>query len=121
MDTRLLCTRLVTALALLLAGATTCALAADAMPRHDPFARPKLAAEAPALPPPTPAAEWRPHLSAIVAAGARSMVQLDSTVVELGEEIDGFRLVSVTEKKAIFAKGRRRVELTIGNERADTP
>lgn len=121
MDTRPLCTTLVTALALLLSGAPYRALAADAAPRHDPFARPKLAAETPAIPAAAPTAEWRPQLSAIVAAGARSMVQVDSTVVELGEEIDGFRLVSVTEKKAVFAKGRRRVELTIGSERADTP
>lgn len=107
--------RKILGLALLLCGA------AGAAPRHDPFARPKLAAETPTLATPAPAAEWRPQLSAIVVAGTRSMVQVDSTVVELGEEIDGFRLVSVTEKMAVFVKGRRRIALTIGSERADAP
>lgn len=106
---------------MLLASAATHVVAAGSPPRHDLFAPPSFTPAAAADASSAPVAVWRPDLRAIVVAGKHSMVKVGKVVVELGEEIDGYRLVSVTESKAVFAKGRRRVELTMGGERADAP
>lgn len=97
--------------------------AASAAPpaRPDPFLRPNLAPESAVEAAPAPAAAWRPPLRAIVLAGERSMVKIGAVVVELGEELDGYRLVRVAEDKAVFARGRERVELTMARERAAAP
>jgi hypothetical protein len=110
--------------AAILAGAGAPAAAADAPARHDPFARPNLSPDAAVVAPSAhsaPAAEWRPQLRAIVLAGERSMVKVGAVVVQLGDEVDGDRLVKVAEGKAVFAKGRRRVELTMGGDGAGAP
>ena len=81
----------------------------------DPFARPVL--ERPA-PPPAPAAKpaapppapWAPTLRATVVAGRHSLVDVDGVVVGIGQEIAGYRLVQVGERRAVFEKhGTRRV------------
>ena len=108
----------------LMGGAAGHGLAAEPAAGPDPFARPNLTPSATAetsTVPTAPPVAWRPALRAIVLAGNLSMVKVGSSVVELGEEIDGYRLIRVTEEKAVFAKGRRRVELTIGGDRGTTP
>lgn len=100
--------------------------------RHDLFSRPRpeaapatgtplpaaggaaLAADAPVQAPTPP---WRPPLRALVVAGARSMVLIGATVVELGGSLDGYRLQSVDEDGALFIKGRQRVTLLMGRNR----
>ena len=82
---------------------------------HDPFARPDLSASPPgaaASGPATPV--WQPRLRAVVVAGRRSLAKVDDSVVELGGEVDGYRLIQVLPDKAIFVRAGRRVELTIG-------
>lgn len=104
-----------------------CGFAGAAEPslRHDPFAWPAAvrptgvvmpgiaktssAAVGAGLEAPTPT--WQPRLRAIVNAGSASLVSVDGTVVALGEQIDGFRLVRVGERSATFAKGGVYVEL----------
>jgi len=95
--------------------------------RNDPFVRPNLnanaaggaasgaaggsdrgAAEAP----------WQPRLRAVVVAGPRSSVLVDGQVVEMGGEVDGYRLIRVLPDKAIFVRNGRRVELTLAATRA---
>ena len=115
-----------TLVATLTIGAAAPFLAAEATAGADPFARPNLApaavAEAVAVPAPAaPTATWRPALRAIVLAGDLSMVKIGGSVVELGEQIDGYRLILVTEEKAVFAKGRQRGVLTIGGDRGVAP
>lgn len=88
--------------------------------KNNPFARPL---PAPAFVAPAPAAivaakapdaVWQPELRAILAAGARSMVNVDGTVIPVGEHFEGYRLVEVHESSAVFVKGRRtRVTLTL--------
>lgn len=117
MNLRFLC---LTLTAWLLGVAAPAAFAAPPA-RPDPFLRPNLAPEAAAEAVPAPAPAWRPALRAIVSAGERSMVKIGAVVVELGEELDGYRLVRVDEDKAVFARGRQRVALTMARERAVEP
>lgn len=94
---------------------------ADAL-KHDPFARPAFLK---AMPPPAaqsrdnagvgkgalPEPVWKPELAAVVVAGPKSMVSIDGTIVRIGEEINGYRLVEVHEQTAVFVKNRKRVIL----------
>ena len=76
----------------------------------DPFEKPELSPrERPAdseerieIPEPPP---WTPELRAIVAAPDRSLVNLDGLVLEVGESYQGFRLVEVREREAVFHNG----------------
>lgn len=88
--------------------------------RHDPFARPQITSPQAQDARPASSAEaaepaWRPQLRAVVAAGPDSMVNVEGTVVALGGQIDGFRLVAVEERRVVFSKDGVRVELAIGD------
>lgn len=82
---------------------------------HDPFSRPVLAVTPPKVAPPIAASElppqWDPTLIAVMSAGTRSIVNVDGTIVGIGQEIDGYRLLSVGYREAIFAKGKQRLVL----------
>ena len=91
---------------------------AEAM-KHDPFARPAFLR---AAPPPNnagvgkamlPEAAWKPELAAVMVAGPKSAVNIDGTIIRLGEEINGHRLVEVHEQSAVFVKHRKRVTLSL--------
>jgi len=104
----------------LLLGCVHAAAAADAPAgRHDPFARPDLAGLAAAAASGSVAAPtWQPRLRAVVMAGPRSMVLIDDEVVELGVDVNGYRLIRVLPDKAIFVRDGRRVVIAIGAARA---
>ena len=85
--------------------------------RHDPFVRPGSAAAVPTTTAGTDAA-WRPQLRAVVVAGPKSSALVDGQVLELGDELDGYRLIQVLPDKAIFRKKGRRVELSVGASNA---
>jgi hypothetical protein len=84
--------------ALLLAVA---ALADDAPLAKNPFVRPQLvelaAPESVASPPLL-------EVRAVLSAGGASLVDVGGRIVRLGEEVDGFRLVAVSEEGARFVK-----------------
>ena len=70
--------------------------------QNDVFARPVLSAAEPAVPAASAASEpssWHPALRAIVQSGARSMVLVDRSVVELGGKIDGYQLIHVADDR----------------------
>lgn len=102
-----------------LAAASPRAAAGNVALQNDVFTRPTLGAADPAPPAASATPSWRPALRAIVQSGERSMVLVDKSVVELGGTIDGYRLVAVADNKAVFAKGRQRVELTLGKDKGD--
>lgn len=116
--------RLALALVLALAAASGLAAAAGVAEknepglRHDPFAWPA-ATRAPVVAAPAIAASaaepppkaWQPRLRAVVVAGNRSMVSVEGSIIFLGEQIDGFRLVQVEERSATFSKNGVRVEV----------
>lgn len=86
--------------------------------RHDPFTRPVATASgglAGAAPADT---AWQPALRAVVVAGPRSSALVDGQVLELGDELDGYRLIQVLPDKAIFKKRGRRFELSVGASKA---
>jgi hypothetical protein len=86
---------------------------ADAL-KHDPFARPLLSTSLSGGNVPLNASaedevSWDPQLIAVMVAGKNSIVNLDGVILKIGEEIDGFRLVEVRDRKAIFRKGSKRI------------
>jgi hypothetical protein len=96
---------------------------ADAL-RHDPFTRPTFLKVPPprAAPPrdgaavgraalPEPA--WKPELAAVMLAGPKSAVSIDGTLVRIGDEINGHRLIEVRDQTAVFVKNGKRVTLSL--------
>ena len=57
--------------------------------------------------------EWSPVLAATLVAGSESMVNLGGSILRLGEEAHGYRLVEVGHWEAVFEKGGERVTLSI--------
>jgi hypothetical protein len=47
-------------------------------------------------------------------------VLVDKSAVELGGAVNGYRLVGVTENKAVFARAGQRMELTLGRGQGAT-
>ena len=109
----------------LLAGAALLAFCAAAlaqrpMLQHDPFLRPAIVGFAAA---PSPAgglgaganAQSRPRLqlNAVLAAGSDSIANVDGVMVRIGESVQGYRLVAVNDRSAVFEKNNARVTLTL--------
>lgn len=97
--------------------------------QHDLFARPALEAlkpgqsqsvktVTPAIPPP----EWKPELRAIIAGAGTAIVNVEGRIVQMGQEMDGYRLVEVQERRAIFVKDKVRYTLLLNAVKgADAP
>lgn len=69
----------------------------------DPFKRPAPAVvPVRAAPAPAPAPEWTPRLRGVMVAGRESMANVDGVLVAIDEQVDGRRLVEVTERRAVF-------------------
>ncbi len=84
-------------------------------PQHDLFARPAPAAMHRLRREPDKSAEaavaeprWNPGLRAVMVAGRDSMVNVDGSMVRVGEEIRGYRLIEVRDGEAVFVKGGKR-------------
>ena len=89
--------------------------------RHDVFARPALSSMQPLRIEPDPGSQpealkpvWNPVLRAVIAAGRESLANVDGAIVRIGGKIDGYRLVEVRERDAIFVKDKQRYTLTLG-------
>ena len=83
----------------------------------DPFEKPaELLAPPPAEPtapadaPPPP---WMPELRAVMVAGSASMANVDGRLVAIGEEVEGHRLVEVTDRRAVFERDGVLTELVL--------
>jgi hypothetical protein len=101
-----------------LAGALAAATTESTALQHDLFARPPLEALKPAQPEPvktiTPAApppEWKPELKAVITGGGTAMVNVEGRIVQMGQEMDGYRLVEIQERRATFVKDKVRYTL----------
>lgn len=57
------------------------------------------------------------ELRAVMAGGARPLVNLGGSILGIGDSIGGYRLVEVRENSAIFARDGKRVELALGSKR----
>ena len=111
--------RVVEVLALIALPAAMAVHAADGISmelRHNPFERPprsQLAAE----PDRSITAPSQFELRAILDAGRESMANVDGVIVQIGEEINGYRLIEVRDKVAVFEKDGARMVLTMEREK----
>lgn len=83
--------------------------------------------EQPVLPEPAasrPVGEPEPplqdlELRATMTAGRDSAANVGGVIVGIGEEIEGYRLVSVEDEQAVFSKDGETITLTLDNEADD--
>jgi hypothetical protein len=93
--------------------------------QHDPFARPALTGLQHASRPgparngePTGAATRRLKLQAVMVAGPKSIANVDGTMVRIGDQVYGYRLVEVHERGAVFEKNKARFVVSIRSDAA---
>ena len=120
-----------TGTAALLAGWSATAQQAPARKlAHDPFDRefiqqwlqkaapqaaaPAGAAESAPAPPPAPVLGG--DLRAVMVGGRAPLVNLGGTILGLGESVNGFRLVEVRERSAVFEREGQRYERGLGRK-----
>ena len=98
---------------------------AQAVLRHDVFAPPTivpLAKIANTAEPDAAVPEiklWAPRLSSVVNAGKNSMVVLNGTVLRLNDSMDGYRLVQIGQREAVFSKDGE--QIVVGMTRSTGP
>jgi len=105
-------------LAAVLAGLPNSSFSQGEKLQHDPFARPALAGLQHAPGPgrngePTAASTRRLKLQAVMVAGPESIANVNGTMVRIGGEVYGYRLVEVHERGAVFEKNKTRVAVSI--------
>ena len=92
--------------------------------KNDPFARPMLSSRGAPAPgivssasraTTAPGMSWNPELTAILLADKDSLVKVGGVVLQVGEVIDGHRLVEVRESEAVFiaVQTKKRVVLSL--------
>jgi hypothetical protein len=94
-------------------------------PQHDVFQRPKprglkqqepesvKTQKASAAP-----VEWKPGLRAIIRGGGNAWVNVEGRILQVGQEMNGFRLVNVEERRAVFVKDDVRYTLDLPDVRS---
>ena len=90
--------------------------------QHDPFVRPAvglLPGNAPTAATPgrlKAAPEGKPklNLQAVMVAGPQSIANVDGVMVRVGESINGYRLLEVAHRSAVFEKNGAKFTLGIG-------
>jgi hypothetical protein len=83
---------------------------------HDPFRKPAIPQQSvagPEISKPSAQQAWIPKLTATLRAGRNSMANVDGKIIKLGETLNGYRLVKVDERSAVFVKNKQRKKLTI--------
>jgi hypothetical protein len=87
---------------------------------HDPFRKPAIPQQnvvEPEILKPSAQQEWVPKLTATLRAGRNSMANVNGKIIKLGETINGYRLVKVDERSAVFVKNKQRKKLMIDDEK----
>jgi hypothetical protein len=90
--------------------------------QHDPFVRPAVglvpgsASSAASLGRVKAAPEGKPRLNlqAVLVAGSQSIANVDGVMVRVGESINGYRLLEVQHRSAVFEKNGAKFTLGIG-------
>src|SRR6266545_6040606 len=113
-------------LAAVLAGLAETSFSQGEKLQHDPFARPALTGLQHAPGPgrngePTGASTRRLKLQAVMVAGPKSIANVDGTMVRIGDEVYGYRLVEVHERGAVFEKNKARFVVSIRSDAAQAP
>lgn len=103
-----------------LAGGMARAVEAPEAPRHNPFQRPAATMQAAVTADGQAVAEDttpRLLLKSMLLAGPDTVVSINGQLLRLGESVDGWRLLSARAGRAVLAKGRERIELTMDDEK----
>ncbi|MGB0468296.1 MAG: hypothetical protein ACPGF7_12315 [Pontibacterium sp.] len=107
-------------------------LAAETLLRN-PFARPATISPVPALKQdqPKPATAPLPvqafeqtadlNLRGIMVAGDASVINLGGVMLSIGDEVNGLRLVSVSEESALFTQGAKQIRIYVNGQKGSTP
>ncbi len=86
-------------------------------PRFDPFAKPERLQKIHAN---SEDAEKlfvnKAKLTATLRAGDNSMISIQGKIVLLGEEIEGYKLVEVTDRTAVFVNDEQQILLSLDNQ-----
>jgi hypothetical protein len=90
--------------------------------QHDPFVRPAVglvpgnasSTAAPGRLKTLPEAKPKLNLQAVLVAGAHSIANVDGVMVRVGESINGYRLLEVEHRSAVFEKNGAKFTLGIG-------
>ena len=109
-------------MALALAALAPSAMGEGRTLQHDPFARPAFGAPAAAAPGAParrvqgapPEAKPKISLHAVLVAGPDSMANVDGVMVRLGDTVQGYRLLAVHDRSAVFEKNNAKFTLGIG-------
>ena len=89
---------------------------------NNPFTRPEVLKPKPPPPPaPRPVVVVPPDeveldLSATMVSDTRPMVVVDGELLAIGEKIQGLKLISVMEGKAVFARGAKKYFFEINSQ-----
>lgn len=111
--------------ALALAAPYDAALAQARVLQHDPFSRPALGGlpnaqrglpAAPAMRGEVPAPAPKLKLHAVLVAGPDSIANVDGVMVRVGDSVQGYRLVAVQDRSAVFEKNSARFTVHIGTQ-----
>lgn len=90
--------------------------------QHDPFVRPSVGllpanvstAAAAGRVKAAPEGKPRLNLQAVMVAGPQSIANVDGVMVRVGESINGYRLLEVAHRSAVFEKNGAKFTLGIG-------
>lgn len=83
-------------------------------PRFDPFKKPdQFIKTSTQLQKPENLFQTKLKLFATLRAGENSMVNIQGRIVQLGEEIDGYKLVEVNDRSAVFVNSEQQVHLSL--------
>ncbi len=91
--------------------------------RYDPFDRPVIESPA-ATAANTKKADvipehWGAQLRATLLAGDNSSANVDGYIIALGDSYQGFRLIRVYERSAVFVRGGKQYTLNLDNQEED--
>lgn len=60
-----------------------------------------------------------PQVKGILFSGSHSLVNLNGKIIALGEEVDGYELLEVSEDQAVFLHGDKTLTLQLYREETD--
>ncbi|MEQ1601430.1 MAG: hypothetical protein ABL885_06645 [Methylophilaceae bacterium] len=92
---------------------------------HDPFTRPALivplasATNSPGTSAPVVDLPWAPKLTAVMQAGKQSLVTIDGEVMKIGEKKNGYQLIVVGDREAVFIKDHKRTVIKMDAQTAE--
>ncbi len=86
-------------------------------PRFDPFTKPEQLQKTRTVTENTDSLfANKLKLTATLRAGDNSMISIQGKIVLLGEEVEGYKLVEVTDRAAVFVNDGQRILLSLDNQ-----